>query len=192
MSSTRAALARTQAVSPVFTATSGLRVVGSAHPRQGATWPSPCRRPVSNRGAGSFRRRELPAGARRRCSNRVAGATRRDLRHGRAEAGNPIGGQLRIVCNRTARRTTVRLDRRPPEMFGDPTLSASTKQRPPRLSRGEWRSVGGMTAAVVTLHVVGWGALLGVVAPAHYAVGGQVFGIGLGVTAYSLGMRHAF
>src|SRR5690242_12227470 len=49
-----------------------------------------------------------------------------------------------------------------------------------------------MAAAVIALHVIGWGALIGVVAPAHYAVGGHAFGIGLGVTAYSLGMRHAF
>jgi high-affinity nickel-transport protein len=54
-----------------------------------------------------------------------------------------------------------------------------------------------MGAVVVGLHLVGWITLLAVVVPAHYsvggqAVGGQVFGIGLGVTAYSLGMRHAF
>ncbi|HVN12413.1 MAG TPA: HoxN/HupN/NixA family nickel/cobalt transporter, partial [Kineosporiaceae bacterium] len=37
------------------------------------------------------------------------------------------------------------------------------------------------------------GVLIGLVAPANYSVGqGQVFGIGLGVTAYTLGMRHAF
>jgi high-affinity nickel-transport protein len=49
-----------------------------------------------------------------------------------------------------------------------------------------------MTAVVVGLHVLGWGALLGLVVPAHYVLGSQVFGLGLGVTAYSLGMRHAF
>src|SRR6476660_9099267 len=61
-----------------------------------------------------------------------------------------------------------------------------------RLSRREWRSVGGMATVVVGLHLVGWIPLVAVVAPAHYTVGGQVFGIGLGVTAYTLGMRHAF
>jgi high-affinity nickel-transport protein len=49
-----------------------------------------------------------------------------------------------------------------------------------------------MGALVVGLHLFGWITLVAVVAPAHYAVGNQVFGIGLGVTAYSLGMRHAF
>jgi high-affinity nickel-transport protein len=60
------------------------------------------------------------------------------------------------------------------------------------LSRREWRSLGGMAAVVIGLHLVGWITLVAVVVPAHYAVGGQVFGIGLGVTAYTLGMRHAF
>ena len=49
-----------------------------------------------------------------------------------------------------------------------------------------------MGAFVLLLHVVGWGLLVGVVAPQEYHVGGQLFGVGLGVTAYTLGMRHAF
>ena len=61
-----------------------------------------------------------------------------------------------------------------------------------RLTRREWRTVGGMAAVVVGLHLAGWITLVAVVAPAHYTAGGQVFGIGLGVTAYTLGMRHAF
>ncbi|MDP9240278.1 MAG: HoxN/HupN/NixA family nickel/cobalt transporter [Actinomycetota bacterium] len=61
------------------------------------------------------------------------------------------------------------------------------------LSPAEWTSIGGMAAFILLLHVVGWGVLIGIVAPAHYDVGGgQVFGIGLGLTAYILGMRHAF
>ncbi len=61
----------------------------------------------------------------------------------------------------------------------------------------ERRSALGMTAAVVALHVIGWGSLLFLVAPQHFQLGAdaahaQVFGIGLGVTAYTLGMRHAF
>ena len=49
-----------------------------------------------------------------------------------------------------------------------------------------------MGAFVLLLHVVGWGLLVGVVAPQEYRVAGQLFGVGLGVTAYTLGMRHAF
>ena len=65
--------------------------------------------------------------------------------------------------------------------------------------RGRWglgpaerRSLWGMAAFIAALHLVGWGVLIGLVGPAHYHVGGQLFGIGLGVTAYTLGMRHAF
>lgn len=47
--------------------------------------------------------------------------------------------------------------------------------------------------AVLLLHVLGWGTLLGVVAPAGYPIGNsQLFGAGLGLTAYTLGLRHAF
>jgi high-affinity nickel-transport protein len=50
-----------------------------------------------------------------------------------------------------------------------------------------------MSAFVLMLHVVGWGVLALLVAPREYAAGPhQLFGIGLGLTAYTLGMRHAF
>jgi len=49
-----------------------------------------------------------------------------------------------------------------------------------------------MLAVVVGLHVLGWGLLIAVIAPENYQVGGEIFGIGLGVTAYTLGLRHAF
>ena len=61
-----------------------------------------------------------------------------------------------------------------------------------RLGRSERRSLLGMAAVILVLHLVGWGLLVGVVAPQQYQVAGQLFGVGLGVTAYTLGMRHAF
>ncbi|SOE07022.1 HoxN/HupN/NixA family nickel/cobalt transporter [Streptomyces sp. Ag109_G2-15] len=60
------------------------------------------------------------------------------------------------------------------------------------MTRQEWTRVGGMAALVLALHVIGWGTLVGIVAPEHYSVGADTFGIGIGVTAYTLGMRHAF
>ena len=61
------------------------------------------------------------------------------------------------------------------------------------LTRAEWRSIWGMSAFVLLLHVLGWGVLGLIVAPQHYEVDGTTaFGLGLGVTAYTLGMRHAF
>ncbi|WP_188831296.1 HoxN/HupN/NixA family nickel/cobalt transporter [Nocardia camponoti] len=49
-----------------------------------------------------------------------------------------------------------------------------------------------MSAAVLALHVIGWGTLLFFVVPERNIVQGTVFGVGLGLTAYLLGMRHAF
>ncbi|MBA2560610.1 MAG: HoxN/HupN/NixA family nickel/cobalt transporter [Propionibacteriales bacterium] len=61
------------------------------------------------------------------------------------------------------------------------------------LTPGEWRSIIAMAGFILTLHIVGWGVLAGVVAPRDYDLGAhQVFGLGLGLTAYTLGMRHAF
>ena len=62
-----------------------------------------------------------------------------------------------------------------------------------RLSGQEWRSIIGMAAFILGLHIVGWGVLIAIVAPHHYQIAsGQILGIGLGLTAYTLGMRHAF
>ncbi|WP_340384284.1 HoxN/HupN/NixA family nickel/cobalt transporter [Streptomyces sp. SS7] len=60
------------------------------------------------------------------------------------------------------------------------------------LTREEWARAGGMAAFVLALHVIGWFTLVVIVAPEHHNVGTQSFGIGIGVTAYTLGMRHAF
>jgi high-affinity nickel-transport protein len=61
------------------------------------------------------------------------------------------------------------------------------------LSAAEWRRAGVLAFVIVGLHVVGFGLLFGFVVPAHLSLGGSgAFGIGVGVTAYTLGMRHAF
>jgi high-affinity nickel-transport protein len=61
------------------------------------------------------------------------------------------------------------------------------------LTPAEWRRAGGLAAVVLGLHVVGFFLLLAVVAPHHYDLGASgAFGIGLGLTAYTLGLRHAF
>ncbi|MFD8749500.1 HoxN/HupN/NixA family nickel/cobalt transporter [Kitasatospora sp. NPDC059577] len=79
--------------------------------------------------------------------------------------------------------------------------SVSPSQDPPRspratavasITRQEWRRLAGMGAFVVALHVIGWVTLVAVVAPEHHTVGEKSFGVGIGVTAYTLGMRHAF
>ncbi|MFF2963862.1 HoxN/HupN/NixA family nickel/cobalt transporter [Streptomyces sp. NPDC057963] len=50
----------------------------------------------------------------------------------------------------------------------------------------------GLLAVIAALHVVAFGVLFLLVVPEHYQVGSKAFGIGLGITAYTLGMRHAF
>ena len=79
-------------------------------------------------------------------------------------------------------------------------MTLVTAPAPSRLTRArdaltvkEWASLSGMAAFVLLLHLVGWGVLMAIVAPRHlHITSTQVFGIGLGLTAYTLGMRHAF
>nr|WP_090274600.1 HoxN/HupN/NixA family nickel/cobalt transporter [Mycolicibacterium komanii]CRL67534.1 high-affinity nickel-transporter, HoxN/HupN/NixA family [Mycolicibacterium komanii] len=64
---------------------------------------------------------------------------------------------------------------------------------PTRFDRTDWTTIAGMGAFVFALHVFGWGVLVFGVAPQHITLGSAgVFGVGLGVTAYLLGVRHAF
>jgi high-affinity nickel-transport protein len=62
------------------------------------------------------------------------------------------------------------------------------------LSAADRRSLVAMVSFVVLLHVVGFGVLLGLVTPQHYQLGGAhpVFTVGVGVLAYTFGLRHAF
>src|SRR6202451_2912331 len=60
------------------------------------------------------------------------------------------------------------------------------------LSPAEWLKLGGMIAVIIGLHVLGWFTVIALVAPHHYSLGTKTFGIGIGITAYTLGMRHAF
>jgi high-affinity nickel-transport protein len=59
-------------------------------------------------------------------------------------------------------------------------------------SRQEWTRLGAMFAVVAALHVIGWGTLVFLVAPQHFGIGDKALGAGVGLTAYALGMRHAF
>ncbi len=59
---------------------------------------------------------------------------------------------------------------------------------PESLSVAEWRRVGGMTLVIAALHALGWGIFVFAILPAHY----KLLGIGVAVTAYTLGLRHAF
>jgi nickel/cobalt transporter (NiCoT) family protein len=56
------------------------------------------------------------------------------------------------------------------------------------LSPGDWRRVRGMFSVVALLHIVGFATFIVFVVPAHY----KGLGIGVALTAYTLGLRHAF
>jgi nickel/cobalt transporter (NiCoT) family protein len=61
------------------------------------------------------------------------------------------------------------------------------------LSREEWRRVGAMAAVIIGLHALGFFILIALVAPRHYPLSGTgAFTVGIGLTAYTLGLRHAF
>ena len=78
-------------------------------------------------------------------------------------------------------------------MSADTTSSETSTGNQGSARATPYRSLFGMALFIIGLHLVGWGALVSLVAPAQYEVGqSQIFGIGLGVTAYTLGMRHAF
>ena len=59
-------------------------------------------------------------------------------------------------------------------------------------TRRDWWQAAGLLAVIAAMHVLAFGILLGVVGPAHYKLGTKVFGVGLGITAYTYGLRHAF
>ncbi len=60
------------------------------------------------------------------------------------------------------------------------------------LDRDERRSLTAMATTIIALHVLGWGLLI-LIASQRIGLGAPgVFSVGLGVTAYTLGVRHAF
>jgi nickel/cobalt transporter (NiCoT) family protein len=86
-------------------------------------------------------------------------------------------------------------------MSAEPAITAHERElieealpsRRVNLGRKDWIVLIAMFVFVALLNIVGWGTLAGIVAPQHLAVGnGAIFGLGLGLTAYTLGMRHAF
>jgi nickel/cobalt transporter (NiCoT) family protein len=61
------------------------------------------------------------------------------------------------------------------------------------LDRGERRVLAMMATVVGALHAIGFVILFAVVAPSRAALGASgTFTVGIGLTAYTLGMRHAF
>ena len=56
------------------------------------------------------------------------------------------------------------------------------------MSRAEWMRLGGLYAIIAALHVIGFGVLILFVVPSNF----KGLGVGVGLTAYGFGLRHAF
>lgn len=61
-----------------------------------------------------------------------------------------------------------------------------------RLGRREWREIAVILGVILVMNIIAWSVLAGLVVPQHLTIGTKIFGLGIGVTAYTLGMRHAF
>ncbi len=81
-------------------------------------------------------------------------------------------------------------------MPDSPTARAGSARAFRRLviswNRRDWLEFAGLVGVIALLHLMGFGALILLIVPPHYEVGTLVFGTGLGVTAYTFGLRHAF
>src|SRR6478736_2644443 len=78
-----------------------------------------------------------------------------------------------------------------------PALEPGWRQRIARflrtLNRKDCTSLAGMYGFIIVLHLIGFGILFGLVVPYHYHIGSSgVFDVGVGVLAYTFGLRHAF
>jgi high-affinity nickel-transport protein len=57
---------------------------------------------------------------------------------------------------------------------------------------GDRIEIGVLLGVIALMHLAGFATLILMIAPQHYQTGTGVFSIGLGVTAYLFGLRHAF
>ncbi|HEY1343436.1 MAG TPA: hypothetical protein VGF54_00445, partial [Streptosporangiaceae bacterium] len=71
-------------------------------------------------------------------------------------------------------------------------VRARARQISDALTPSEWARAGGMAATVIALHVAGWGLLVAAMRGHYHITKTEIFGVGTGILAYTLGMRHAF
>src|SRR5438093_212064 len=72
------------------------------------------------------------------------------------------------------------------------TVQARAARIRAALTPSEWSRVGGMAGTVAGLHVLGWGMLAAALSGHYHISKTEIFGLGTGFLAYTLGMRHAF
>ena len=80
------------------------------------------------------------------------------------------------------------------ESSPDPARTQRWRQFIGSLSGADRLSLAGMAGFIVFLHAVGFFILFALVAPKHFQLGGDhpVFTVGVGILAYTFGLRHAF
>jgi nickel/cobalt transporter (NiCoT) family protein len=71
-------------------------------------------------------------------------------------------------------------------------VAARTRRVAAALTPAEWGRAGGMAGTVLMLHLLGWGLLLAALRGHYHITKTEIFGVGTGILAYTLGMRHAF
>ena len=60
------------------------------------------------------------------------------------------------------------------------------------LSPAEWARLSGMSAVILALNLLGWGIFAVAIQPHHFRYAGLGIGLGVALTAWTLGARHAF
>jgi high-affinity nickel-transport protein len=60
------------------------------------------------------------------------------------------------------------------------------------LSGREWGRMGAMGAVILAMNLAGWGIFAFAILPHHFRYKGLGIGVGVALTAWTLGMRHAF
>src|SRR6266513_3391600 len=71
-------------------------------------------------------------------------------------------------------------------------IRARARQISDALTPSEWARAGGMAATVIALNVAGWGLMAAAMRGHYHITKTEIFGVGTGILAYTLGMRHAF
>jgi len=71
-------------------------------------------------------------------------------------------------------------------------VAARARRVAAALTPSEWGRAGGMAGTVLLLHLLGWGLLLAALRGHYHITKTEIFGVGTGILAYTLGMRHAF
>ena len=93
----------------------------------------------------------------------------------------------------------MRVPSGPPSSSGHPeedesldAVATRLRSAASALRAGEWARLGGMAAVIAGINALGWALFVLVVLPHHFHYAKLGVGLGVAVTAWTLGLRHAF